>query len=621
MPKMIPSLNSCNNMTSGERRLGERLEKKLDEDYLIWYDVPIGKKQLRPDFIVLNPAQGILVLEVKDWKMSTIQSVTRTNWTILDGNGNTKQVDNPLEQARKYLLTIVKLLERDADLVHPITNFHRGKCLVPYGYGVVFTNINRAIFDRHDLGEVIQSNLVICKDEMLESIDVGEFQENLINMFPYQFDLTLSTQQINRIRWHIFPDIAIQQSLLPEPEEEEEITPIEIAPDLIKIMDLQQEQLARSLGTGHRVIHGVAGSGKTLILLHRSQYLAKHSDKPILVLCFNIALATKLRQVLRDKGISDRKVSVRHFHKWCVEQLRQNSISLPDRSQYIGAAFISRIVELVYLGLEDGSIKKGIYGAVLLDEGHDFKANWFKIIAQMVDPETNSLLVLYDDAQSIYRRNNNHFSFASVGIQARGRTTILKLNYRNTEEILSLAYEFAKKFMQETNETEEDVPVLVKPKSVGRHGSIPSFTQLSTFSEESRYIAERIYYYLERGLKFNDIAIIYKTEFMARAIAKVLGDRDIPFEWLNADRNSRYFNPNTQSLKLLTMHSSKGLEFPVVFISGIGYMPYSNQTISDDARLLYVAMTRATEYLELTCHKDTPFVSRLIAVRDRLAVN
>jgi len=35
-------------------------------------------------------------------------------------------------------------------------------------------------------------------------------------------------------------------------------------PDFVRVMDLQQEQLARSLGEGHRVIHGVASSGKTL---------------------------------------------------------------------------------------------------------------------------------------------------------------------------------------------------------------------------------------------------------------------------------------------------------------------------------------------------------------------
>ena len=46
----------------------------------------------------------------------------------------------------------------------------------------------------------------------------------------------------------------------------------ETVPDIVRVMDLQQEQLARSMGEGHRVIHGVAGSGKTMILGYRAQH-------------------------------------------------------------------------------------------------------------------------------------------------------------------------------------------------------------------------------------------------------------------------------------------------------------------------------------------------------------
>ena len=58
---------------------------------------------------------------------------------------------------------------------------------------------------------------------------------------------------------------------------------------------------------------------------------------------------------------------------------------------------------------------------------------------RLVDPATNSLLVLYDDAQSIYQKKRREFNFSSVGIEARGRTSVLELNYRNTAEVLLLA--------------------------------------------------------------------------------------------------------------------------------------------------------------------------------------
>ena len=61
MATLIPALGTCvTRMTSGERRLAERLEQKLEGDYLLWYDVPIGPKQTHPDFVVLHPRRGLL---------------------------------------------------------------------------------------------------------------------------------------------------------------------------------------------------------------------------------------------------------------------------------------------------------------------------------------------------------------------------------------------------------------------------------------------------------------------------------------------------------------------------------------------------------------------------------
>lgn len=83
MTTLIPSMGACvARMTSGERRVAERLEAKLDADYLLWYDVPVGLRHTHPDFVVLHPSRGILVLEVKDWKLSTIQQADKNDWVI-----------------------------------------------------------------------------------------------------------------------------------------------------------------------------------------------------------------------------------------------------------------------------------------------------------------------------------------------------------------------------------------------------------------------------------------------------------------------------------------------------------------------------------------------------------
>lgn len=52
-------------MTSGERQLNVRLAQKLDADYLLWYDVPVGPTHAHPDFVVMHPRRGILILEAQ----------------------------------------------------------------------------------------------------------------------------------------------------------------------------------------------------------------------------------------------------------------------------------------------------------------------------------------------------------------------------------------------------------------------------------------------------------------------------------------------------------------------------------------------------------------------------
>ena len=64
---------------------------------------------------------------------------------------------------------------------------------------------------------------------------------------------------------------------------------------------------------------------------------------------------------------------------------------------------------------------------------------------------------------------------------------------------------------------------------------------------------------------------------------------------------------------MLSMHSSKELEFPVVFLPCLDSMPAPSQEAAAEAKLLYVAMTRAMERLHMTHHARSVFVDRLRA--------
>lgn len=513
MANLIPSLSSCvNRMQSGEKRFAWRIKSHLEDDYLCWYELPVGKRQRYSDFIILHPARGLLLLEVKDWKLDTLRKVDKVSAEILTSNG-LKTVSNPLEQVRQCAYQLVNKLQKDPQLINA-SGRYQGNLAFPYGYGVVFSNITRKQFESTDLDQIFPAHQTICKDEMVESMEPEDFQEHLWGMFNVQFSKPLTLPQIDRIRWHLFPEVRIntseQGSLLPPEEEAEEDQ--SLLPDIVKVMDMQQETLARSLGEGHRVIHGVAGSGKTLILGYRCLYLAKLLHKPILVLCYNITLAARLREIVSDRGISD-KVSVYHFHDWCGEQLRTYHVDRPKP----GDGYFDRLIEYTIAAVEKGDIPKAQYGAVMIDEGHDFKPEWLKLVVGMVDPDTDSLLLLYDDAQSIYNQKSRlDFSLSSVGVNARGRTTVLKLNYRNTDEILYFAYKFASRYLKPEDKDEDQVP-LVEPESAGRHGPQPAVRLFNSYEEEASYIA-RVFSSLhgKQGVPWSDMCVTYRSNWMGR---------------------------------------------------------------------------------------------------------
>jgi hypothetical protein len=607
MATLIPALGACvSRMTAGERRLAERLEHKLDDDYLLWYDVPMGPRNAHPDFCVMHPRRGILVLEVKDWKLATIRQADKQTWEIIP-EGIPKSVINPLEQARQYAHQVVNALERDPQLVQP-DGPHAGKLAFPWSYGVVLTNITRKQFEAAELQHAIEPHRVLCQDEMLESVGAEELQSRLWDMFPYMMRGVMSLPQLDRVRWIMFPQVRVphastgQTALFDDTDADAEM------PSIMRVMDIQQEQLARSLGEGHRVIHGVAGSGKTMILGYRAEYLAQAStasSKPILILCFNEPLGVKLHSVMEAKGLNS-KVHVRHFHKWCRDQLVAFGQTLPG--QMGSQQYVEELVQRVIGAVDRKQIPSGQYQAVLIDEGHDFAPEWLRLVTQMVDPTTNSLLLLYDDAQSIYERaRSKQFSFKSVGVQAQGRTTILKIDYRNTKQILQTANLIAADLLTADDRDDDGIP-LVKPISCGREGQAPIIIKLPSLREEAYAIADQLSHAHKEGHAWGDMAILCADYDTMYVCARALAQRHLPHRVRERPGD---FHPAADTIQIMTMKVSKGLEFPVVALPGVGHMPAKGEDEQEAARVFYVAATRATQRLVIGVGGDGGFGRQL----------
>src|SRR4029079_18997679 len=467
MAILIPSLGFARFDTRGELRLAERLKDFLEENAIVWHNLPVGPRSRHPDFIIVHPANGLLVLEVKDWRLESIVAADKTKVELLTSRGIVRE-SNPLEQARKYTFDVVRTLERDGKLLFPAGHRFMGKSIVPFGFGAVFTNITRRQFDQTNLKEVFAEHLCVFKDEMTEGTDPEEFRSRLWRMVYPRVGEPLSMPQFDRLRALLFPEIRIQQIALPLDEA--------MAPDpsdrTLAVMDMHQEQIARSLGEGHRIIRGVAGSGKTLILAFRAEHLARAATKPVLILCYANGIAGRLEDAMQHRGVEDR-VKVLTFHAWCYRMLRTYGIAVPSEQDYPDyeerlAASDSEVVKAV----DQGHIPAEQYDAVLIDEAHDFEPQWLALAAKMVNPRTKALMVVYDDIQAIYKGRERPV-WKQLGIEARCITHRFKVNYRNAAQIVAFARRFAADVIGAPGVTADDEHAILLPEDAGRQGLGP----------------------------------------------------------------------------------------------------------------------------------------------------
>ena len=608
MALLIPKLGAARFDTRGESRLAERFVEKLEDNAIVWRNVPVGARGRYPDFLLLHPDRGMLVLEVKDWRIDNIVRATRTHVEYLTERG-VVALENPIEQARQYLFEVKQMLERETLLVGPSDTAFAGRLAVPFGWGAVLPNITRKQFDATDLSDVIDPSRVVCRDEMAESVDADAFRDRVWHMVSRRFGPALTLPQIDLIRALVFPEIVVR--------DDRQATLFDDMPHdpdarILRVMDLQQEQLARNIGEGHRIIRGVAGSGKTMLLVFRAEQLALIATRPILVLCYNRVLAARLESQMQSRGI-ETKVVAQSFHAWCHRMLRQYDQPLPDDQDSADrGAFSAELVRRVITAVDRGHIPTGQYDAVLIDEAHDFEDEWLQLAARMVSPSTRALMILYDNAQSIYRDRTQPV-WSRLGIEAKGRTTVMKLNYRNTAEILSFAQHFAADVLAEPFDDDEAGLSTVLPESCGRRGVEPQLEKRVSESDEAHAAAQWCVERHRLSYAWSDMAVLAPNSFLLEQAERALKAAGVPYQLLESKRRGKA-DFTLDCICLTTLHSAKGLEFPAVAIIGLGTLPRGNDELGEAIRLVYVGMTRATHVLRMSYSRKSALVERLLAV-------
>ena len=266
-----------------------------------------------------------------------------------------------------------------------------------------------------------------------------------------------------------------------------------------------------------------------------------------------------------------------------------------------------------------------LYSAVVVDEAQDITMAALLFLRALVnapDPDKdrpNGMLILGDGAQRIYPGG---YTLRQAGIEVRGRTTVLSLNYRNTDEILNAAMAVAgDKHVHDIGEVFRRGD---EPADTSRRGPRPMMVKASRFDAQLDEIVRRIdeITRADKNIRPGDIAVLVPMNYLVNKVR----DR-IKRTRFGVQKLEKYNGRPNDLVKVGTFHRGKGLEFKVVFLPDLTKgrfprKPKRNQTVQEAAEerelqisQLFVAMTRARDILVLL-YDDMPSEA-LVYVVDR----
>ena len=256
-----------------------------------------------------------------------------------------------------------------------------------------------------------------------------------------------------------------------------------------------------------------------------------------------------------------------------------------------------------------------LYSAVVVDEAQDITMAALLFLRALVnapDPDKdrpNGMLILGDGAQRIYPGG---YTLRQAGIEVRGRTTVLFLNYRNTDEILNAPMAVAgDKHIHDIGEVFRRGD---EPADTSRRGPRPMMVKASRFDAQLDEIVRRIdeITRADKNIRPGDIAVLVPMNYLVNKVR----DR-IKRTRFGVQKLEKYNGRPNDLVKVGTFHRGKGLEFKVVFLPDLTKgrfprRPKRNQTVEETAEerelqisQLFVAMTRARDILVLL-YDDMP---------------
>jgi hypothetical protein len=378
MARMVPSQPDAD-APGSEKRVFDCFRDGLPPEWVVLHSrrfvLPGGRgapaEEGEIDFLVLDPARGLLALEVKGGEVACEGG----RWTSTE-NGRVHPIKDPGRQASAGIHALDRWLQRQDKLMSRLPG---GMRRIPFGFGVVLPRT----FVRGDLGPDLPRKLV------LDERDLAVSRESLDRVFEAQglAGPALSPSAVTAFLEVLAPTVRLVRSLSAQLEEERAA--------LVRLTE-EQVRVLNSLERTRRVaIEGAAGTGKTVIAAEKARRLAEQG-KRVLLLCFNRPLADHLSRHADGYDVNN-------FHGLCHDLAQQAKVpfSIPTDPKAQQKFWETEAPERLLDAL--AVLPDARWDALVVDEGQDFRAHWWPVLEEALqDPGKGTLYVFHDPNQDLY---------------------------------------------------------------------------------------------------------------------------------------------------------------------------------------------------------------------------
>ncbi|MGZ5441494.1 MAG: 3'-5' exonuclease [Thermoanaerobaculia bacterium] len=254
------------------------------------------------------------------------------------------------------------------------------------------------------------------------------------------------------------------------------------------------------------------------------------------------------------------------------------------------------------LAAKVAELPRPTFDFVIVDEAQDVSVAELRFLAALGNGRPNSLFFTGDLGQRIFQQP---FSWKELGVDIRGRSSRLRINYRTSHQIRSHADRLLGGELSDVDGVTEE-----------RRGTISVFNGVapiiaieSTEDEERDRVASWIRERAAEGLKPHEIAVFVRSDAEVPRAEAAVRSAEVPFVVLNDRMETKHGH-----LSIATMHRAKGLEFRAVAVMACDdeVIPLQSriESVADESdleevyqterHLLYVACTRARDQLLVT---------------------